>query len=142
VGRVGAHELRQNVSRAEASLAETADEATLDAIDRASPLHPASAEAVDIANRSAEVVDWEDVQARETVLQLRLQSLRTQHNILIGNRNQLEERKAKYGPHAVPLEVENALVDIVAEIGSNEDEIRTVKSELLQLRKNGPAASN
>lgn len=129
------HELRQKVSRAEASLAETADEATLDAIDRSSPLRPASAEAVDIANRSAEVVDWEDVRARETVLQLRLQSLRTQHNILIGNRNQLEERKAKYGPHAVPLEVENALVDIVAEIGSKEDEIRTVKSELLQLGK-------
>jgi O-acetyl-ADP-ribose deacetylase (regulator of RNase III) len=132
-GRV--HELRQTVSRAEASLAETADEAALDAIDRASPLRPATAEAVDIADRSAEVVDWEDVRARETVLQLRLQSLRTQHNILIGNRNQLEERKAKYGPHAVPLEVEIALVDIVAEIRSKEDEIRAVKSELLQLGK-------
>jgi O-acetyl-ADP-ribose deacetylase (regulator of RNase III) len=132
-GRV--QELRQKVSRAEASLAETADRAALDAIDRASPLRPASAEAVDIADRSAEVVDWEDVRARETVLQLRLQSLRTQHNILIGNRNQLEERRAKYGPHAVPLEVENALVDIVAEIGSKEDEIRTVKTELYRLGK-------
>jgi O-acetyl-ADP-ribose deacetylase (regulator of RNase III) len=131
------HDLRREVGQAEASLAETANIRSLDMITRDSPLRPASREAGEVAARSAEVLDWEDISARETVLQLRLQSLRTQHNILIGNRNQLEERKAKYGPHAVPLDVENALVDILADITSKEDEIRAVKSELVQLGATG-----
>jgi O-acetyl-ADP-ribose deacetylase (regulator of RNase III) len=131
--RERAQQLRRDVSQAEASLANTAGLAAPDAVDQASPLRPASDEAGALADQSAAVVDWEDIKARETILQLRLQSLRTQHNIIIGNRNQLEERKAKYGPHAVPLEVENALADILVEITSKEDEIRTIKSELIQL---------
>jgi hypothetical protein len=125
--------LRREVTRTEALLGEPAEVAPVDTLDRSSLLRPASDEAGDLANRSAAVVDWEDVKARETVLQLRLQSLRTQHNILIGNRNQLEERKAKYGPNAVPLAVENELIDVLREINSKEDEIRAVKSDLARI---------
>ncbi len=132
------HQLRRDVTQAEESLAETPVVAALQANDRSNQLRPASAEADNLARRSATAVDWEDLKARQTVLQLRLQSLRTQHNILIGNRNQLEERKAKYGPNAFPLEVENGLQDVMAEIILKEEEIRAVKSELAQV---GPAES-
>ncbi|MEU8662792.1 macro domain-containing protein [Actinoplanes philippinensis] len=129
--------LRTEVAEAEETLAETATPATLEKLDVASPLSPPSRAADDIAHLTAAVVDWEDTKARETVLQLRLQSLRTQHNIIIGNRNQLEERKAKYGPYAVPLEVENALADILNEIIAKEEEIRAVKSDLADLGRIG-----
>jgi len=130
--------LREGIAGAEAALAGVSAVQTWGKVDEVDILEPATGEASDLARRSAAVVDWEDIKARETVLQLRLQSLRTQHNILIGNRNQLEERKAKYGPTAVPLEVENALLDIVAEITAKEDEIRSVKSELARLGTTGP----
>ncbi|WP_432826826.1 macro domain-containing protein [Dactylosporangium sp. CA-092794] len=125
--------LREGIADAESALAGVATADLPGKVDVAGILQPASSEADDLAHRSATVVDWEDVRARETVLQLRLQSLRTQHNILIGNRNQLEERRAKYGPTAVPLEVENALVDVLAEITAKEDDIRSIKSELARL---------
>jgi hypothetical protein len=128
-----ARQLLRDVTEAETSLADGPDTARSVASLPTEHLGQASNDARDLANRSIAVVDWEDVKARETVLQLRLQSLRTQHNILIGNRNQLEERRAKFGPHAVPLEVENALTDIVQEISGKEDEIRGIKSELSNL---------
>lgn len=137
--RERAAHLLAGIADAEATLGDLAAARTSANRDAINVLKPASGEANDLASRSAAVVDWEDIKARETVLQLRLQSLRTQHNIMIGNRNQLEERKAKYGPTAVPLDVENALTDTIAEIHAKEGEIRSLKSELDMLGKVGPA---
>jgi O-acetyl-ADP-ribose deacetylase (regulator of RNase III) len=64
------------------------------------------------------------------VLRLRLQSLRTQVNILIGNLNQLEERRARYGPLSTPLEIENSIMIINQEIEEKENEIRKVVGRL------------
>jgi O-acetyl-ADP-ribose deacetylase (regulator of RNase III) len=146
LARNGSESLRERAARllegladAEATLGDTTTVRAPADRDALNIFEPASGEADDLASRSAAVVDWEDIKARETVLQLRLQSLRTQHNIMIGNRNQLEERRAKYGPTAVPLEVENALTDTVAEILAKEDEIRSVKSALDVLSKAGSA---
>jgi O-acetyl-ADP-ribose deacetylase (regulator of RNase III) len=136
LARTGSSDLRQrgedvrrDVARAEQVLATqgsyTNSELSLNSVSHA---------AGDLAGRSASAVDWEDIKARETVLQLRLQSLRTQHNILIGNRNQLEERKAKYGPNAVPLDIVNALTDLLEEVSAKELEIREIKSGLAALR--------
>ncbi|MGW5879907.1 macro domain-containing protein [Nocardiopsis terrae] len=64
------------------------------------------------------------------VLRLRLQSLRTQVNIMIGNINQLEEKKAKYGPLSTPLEIENSISIINREIREKEGEIQEITKRL------------
>jgi len=135
LARVGSPELRQRAEgvRREATQAERTLAAPLDRRSPAPSLNSVSYAAGELAGRSTEAVDREDIEARMTVLQLRLQSLRTQHNIMIGNRNQLEERKAKYGPNAVPLEIVNALTDLLDDVVAKELEIREIKSELTAL---------
>ena len=125
--------LRDDVAAAETALAGCPWPADAGAGAPTESLSRASHAADDIAGRSAAEVDWEDRKARETVLQVRLQSLRTQHNILIGSRNQLEERQARYGPLSVPVDVVNELRLIEEQITLKEDQIRQVKTELVQL---------
>ncbi|UQU68189.1 macro domain-containing protein [Couchioplanes caeruleus] len=125
--------IRGDVAAAETALAGDRWPAVTGAGRPSESLSRASDAAGDIADRSAAEVDWEDRQARETVLQVRLQSLRTQHNILLGSRNQLEERQARYGPLAVPLEVVNELRLIEEQLTAKEEQILRVKTELVQL---------
>jgi O-acetyl-ADP-ribose deacetylase (regulator of RNase III) len=131
--RARAHRLREEVRHTEESLATTAGTGAPEPQDATDPLSAASAAIEVVADDSAAEIDQEDLEARETVLKLRLQSLRTQHNVLIGNLNRLEERRAKYGPHAVPLEVENGIADVTDEITAKERDIRAIKSDLARL---------
>jgi O-acetyl-ADP-ribose deacetylase (regulator of RNase III) len=97
--------------------------------DRAA-LGPLSKEAEKVISRSQEVVDWENVKAQEKILQARLESLRTQENAMYGNRNRLEEQKARFAPAQVPLDLLNAIDDIQTEITRIGSEISDVKSAL------------
>ena len=82
--------------------------------------------------RSQELIDWEDVKAREKILQARLESLRTQENAMYGNRNRLEEQKSKFAPAEVPLHLTNAIMDVEAEIARMGIEISEVKHKLAE----------
>ena len=52
---------------------------------------------------------------------------------MIGSRNQLEERQARYGPLSVPIDLVNELRLIEEQIAVKEEQIRRVKTELVQL---------
>jgi O-acetyl-ADP-ribose deacetylase (regulator of RNase III) len=85
--------------------------------------------------RSQEVIDWEDVKAQEKILNARLESLRTQHNVMYANRNRLEEQKSNYAPAEVPLFMLNALDGVAADIERVQVEIAAVKTQQAALAR-------
>jgi O-acetyl-ADP-ribose deacetylase (regulator of RNase III) len=109
------------------------DAGTVAELERSAGLAKVSQTAESVLAKSKEVVDWEDVTAQRKILNARLESLRTQQNVIYGNRNHLELQRSNYAPAEVPLFLVNALEGVEKEITRVDGEISRVKREIAAL---------
>lgn len=93
-----------------------------------SRLQPISEYALDATSTSLDYSHMPD--EAPALLRLRMQSLRTQVNILVGNLNQREEKKAHYGPLSTPIEIENSISITNRKVEEEEAEIREITKRL------------
>jgi O-acetyl-ADP-ribose deacetylase (regulator of RNase III) len=132
------HRLTANIASAEVSLDRPALNAQAVArSEQSADVGELSKSTLNALEKSQEIVDWEDIKAQEKILNARLESLRTQHNVMYANRNRLEEQKSNYAPAEVPLIMMNALDGVAADIARVQAEISSVKTQQAALARRG-----